>query len=175
MVCFTCGNNHVYIGHKVYWAPNAFNNLAAVFIWAVWCVLEGQTHAASTLPVQQLSKQAVRFHMEGPLFQDPHWSGQAWKPPLSQSGGIWGTNATLRRRNLCDSGKQLTAHFASSALLLFSLSPSLLLVFAVRSLCWTAWTNNPQTSLISHDQSCLWWTCLGQRGGWCWALCLFVP
>lgn len=125
VVCLTCGNNHVYVGHKVYWAPNAFNNLATVFVWAVWCVLEGQTHAASTLPVQQLSKQAVRFHMEGPLFLDPHWSGQAWKPPLSQSGGIWGANATLRRRNLCDSGKQLTAHFASSALLLFSVSLSL--------------------------------------------------
>ena len=114
----------------------------------MWGVLEGQTHAASTLPVQQLSKQAVRSHMEGPLSLDPHWSGQAWKPPLSQSGGIWGTNATLRRRNLCDSGKQLTVHFASSALLLLSSLCFPPLGFC--SMCWTAWTSKPQTTLISH-------------------------
>lgn len=30
------------------------------------------------------------------------------------------------------------------------LTPSLLLVSAVCSLCWTAWTNNPKTTLISH-------------------------
>lgn len=167
----------VYAEHKVYWAPNVFNNLATVSVWAVWCVSKGQSHAASTLPVQQLSKQAVRLHMEGPLSLDPHWSGQAWKPPLSQSGGIWGTNATLRRRNLCDSGKQLTAHYASSALLLlFSLSPSLLLVSAVRSLFVELHELTIHRPLsYSTGQSCLWWTCVGQTGGWCWALSSFVP
>lgn len=114
--------------------------------WTARCVLVSQTHAARTLPVQQLSKQPVRFHMEGPLSLDPHWLGQAWKPPLRLPGGIWGTNATLRRRTLCDSGKQLTAHFArpapSSSLFLLHSSWSL-------PLCWTAWTNNPLAALIS--------------------------
>lgn len=101
--------------------------------------------AASTLPVQQLNKQAVRFQMEGPRSLDPHWSGQAWKPLLSHSGGIWGTRATLRRRN---SSKQLTSRSA-----LLHTSHSLLLVSAAG---WTAWTNNSNTTLIIRWSIMLW-------------------
>lgn len=115
IICFTCGQKaNVKAGQLVYWAPNVFNNLATVLFWSAWCALACQTHAANTLPVQQLCKQTVRFHTEGPLSLGPHWSWQAWKAPLNQSGGIWVTNATLRRRNLRDSGKQLTTQFALS-------------------------------------------------------------
>lgn len=51
------------------------------------------------LQQQQLSKQAAKGHTEGPSSLPSHWSGQAWKPLLSQSGGIWGTNANLSWRN----------------------------------------------------------------------------
>lgn len=39
------GQDTRFIGHQM-----LFNNLAIVLVWAVWCVLEGQTHAACTLP-----------------------------------------------------------------------------------------------------------------------------
>lgn len=108
----------------------------------------GPNHAASTLPVQQLSKQAVLFHMEGPLWtligldslQSLHWASQeefGVLMPLS-GGGICVI--------LVNSWPLTMKALPSSS----SLSPTLLLVPAVHSLGWTSWTNNPQTILIFH-------------------------
>lgn len=98
-----------------------FNNLATVSVRAVWCVLEGQTHAACTLPVQQLCKHAPHGGglglrtLIGPVrLESLHWASQE----------EFGVLMPLSGGGIC--GKQLTTHFASSALLLFFLSFPLL-------------------------------------------------
>lgn len=134
--------------------PNALNKLPTSLIWTGLL-----SHVAHRLPLQRLSKQPLQFHMERPPLLRPHWSRQAWKPPLSQSAGIWGANATNRRRNLCDSRKQLTTHFASSAHLLPWLPSffSVLLLTCFASELGELTTNQPPLVIPHHDFGELAW------------------
>lgn len=126
----------MHVGHDFYLAPNVFAT-----------GLCGVSHAASTLPLQQLSKQPLRFQMEGPLFIGPdkleslHWASQEeFGVLMSLSGG--GICVILVN------SWPLTLQALPSSSFFFFLS--LLLVSAVCTLCWTTWTNNLQTSLLIH-------------------------